>query len=76
MAEITTININTECQWTPLSKDTIWQTGLKKKIWKSVVYNRPILLTGINTGLEWKAGRRFTKPVAPPKQVGVATHIS
>jgi hypothetical protein len=27
------ININTDCQWTPpLSKDTIWQTELKRKI--------------------------------------------
>jgi hypothetical protein len=34
------ININTECQWTQVlpSKDTIWQTGLKRDIHQSVVY--------------------------------------
>jgi hypothetical protein len=32
------------------SKDTIWQTGLKRKIPKAVVYKRPILLIEINTG--------------------------
>jgi hypothetical protein len=42
---------------------------------QSVVYKRPILLTEINTGLECKAGRRFTKPMAP-KQAGVAIFIS
>jgi hypothetical protein len=35
---------------TPPSKDTIWQTGLKRKIQQSFVYKRPILLTEINTG--------------------------
>jgi hypothetical protein len=29
---------------TPSSKDTIWQTGLKRKIQQSVVYRRPISL--------------------------------
>jgi hypothetical protein len=29
---------------TPPSKDTIWQTGLKRKIQQSVVYRRPISL--------------------------------
>jgi hypothetical protein len=48
---------------TPSSKDTIWQTGLKRKIQQSVVYERPTLLTETNTGLGWKAGRRFTKLV-------------
>jgi hypothetical protein len=32
-------------------KDIIWQTALKRKIQKSVVYRRPIFLTEINTGL-------------------------
>jgi hypothetical protein len=36
---------------TPPSKNTLWQTGLKRKIQQSVVYKRPILLTEINTGL-------------------------
>jgi hypothetical protein len=52
---------------TPPSKDTIWQTGLKRKLRQSVVYKRLILLTEINTGLGWKAGRRFTKPKLRPK---------
>jgi hypothetical protein len=33
------------------SKDTDWQTGLKRKIQQPVVYKRPILLIEINTGL-------------------------
>jgi hypothetical protein len=36
---------------TPPSKDTIWQTGLKRKIQQSVVYRRPISLTETSTGL-------------------------
>jgi hypothetical protein len=50
---------------TPPSKDTVWQTGLKRKIQQSVVYKRPTSLTATNTGLGRKAERRFTKPVAP-----------
>jgi hypothetical protein len=61
---------------TPPSKDTLWQTGLERKIWQSVVYKRPILLIEVNTGLGWKTGRRFTKPMAPWKQAGVAILIS
>jgi hypothetical protein len=36
---------------TPPSKDTIWKTGLKRKIPQSVVYRRPISLRETNTGL-------------------------
>jgi hypothetical protein len=36
---------------TPPSKDTIWQTGLKRKIQQFIVYRRPISLTETNTGL-------------------------
>jgi hypothetical protein len=36
---------------TPPSKDTIWQTELKRKTQQSVVYERPTLLTERNTGL-------------------------
>jgi hypothetical protein len=36
---------------TPPSKDTDWQTGLKRKIQQSVVYRRPISLAEINIGL-------------------------
>jgi hypothetical protein len=66
MAEITTylsiltLNVN---GLSPLQKDTLWQTTLKRKIWQSVVYNRPILLKEMNTGLGWEAGRRFIKPL-------------
>jgi hypothetical protein len=35
----------------PPSKDTIWQTGLKRKIQQYVVYKRPTLLTETSTGL-------------------------
>jgi hypothetical protein len=34
------------------SKDTVWQTGLKRKVQQSVVYRRPISLAETNTGLE------------------------
>jgi hypothetical protein len=57
------------------SKDTVWQTGLKRKIQQSVVYKRPILLIEINTGL----GERLEKDLpnnGPSKQVGVAIIIS
>jgi hypothetical protein len=50
---------------TSSSKDTIWQTGLKRKIQQSAVYKRPISSTEINTDLGRKAGRRFIKPMAP-----------
>jgi hypothetical protein len=46
------------------SKDTIWQTGLKRKIQQSVVYRRPVSLTEKSTGLGWKTRRRFIKPMA------------
>jgi hypothetical protein len=36
---------------TPPSKDTVWQTELKRKIQQSVVYRRPISLTETGTGL-------------------------
>jgi hypothetical protein len=58
------------------SKDTIWQTGLKRKSQCSVVYKSPILLTDICTGLGWKAGRRFTKPMTPENRQEVAILIS
>jgi hypothetical protein len=32
-------------------EDTIWQTGLKRKIQKSDVYRRPISLKETSTGL-------------------------
>jgi exonuclease III len=51
---------------TPPSKDTIWQTELKRKIQQSVVYMRPISLTETSTGLG---------PNGPPKQAGVAILI-
>jgi hypothetical protein len=47
------------------SKDTDWQTGLKRKTQQSIVYKRPTLLTEINTGIGWKPGRTFTKLMAP-----------
>jgi hypothetical protein len=33
------------------SKDTVWQTELKRKIQQSVAYRRPISSTEISTGL-------------------------
>jgi hypothetical protein len=54
-------------------KDTVYQTGLKRKMWHSVFYKRPILLTEINTDLGWKTGRGFTKPVSPENRVAILT---
>jgi hypothetical protein len=49
----------------PPSKDTVWKTGLKRKMQQAVAYRRPISLTEISIDLGRKAGRRFTKPMAP-----------
>jgi hypothetical protein len=59
------INTNTELltDLPPPSEDTIWQTGLKRKIQQPVVYRRPTSLTETSTGLGSKAGRRLTKPM-------------
>jgi hypothetical protein len=57
------------------SKDTDWQTGLKRMIWQSVVYKRPILLSEINTGLGWKAGRISTKSIATQNSRSSNTYI-
>jgi hypothetical protein len=35
------ININTECQRTQSPKDTIWQTGLKRKTQQSIFTGDP-----------------------------------
>jgi hypothetical protein len=60
---ILTLNVNgLNCP----SKGTFWQTGLKGKIQHFVVFKKPILLIEVNSGLGSKAGRRLTKPVAPP----------
>jgi hypothetical protein len=61
---------------TPPSKVTIWQTGLKRKIQQYVVYRRPISLLETSTGLGWKDGRRFTKPMAPENKIEGAILIS
>jgi hypothetical protein len=61
--------------FTPPSKDTNWQTGLKRKIQQSAVYRRPISLKERRTGLGWKTGR-FTKPVAHKNQAGVTIFVS
>jgi hypothetical protein len=50
---------------TPPSKDTVWQNGSKRKIQQSVVHRRSLSLTETSTDLGRKAGRRFTKPMAP-----------
>jgi hypothetical protein len=67
-----TLNVN---RLNSPNKSTIWQMGLKRKIWQSIVCKRPILLTEINTGLGWKAGRRFTKPRAHQNSRDSNTYI-
>jgi hypothetical protein len=39
-----------ETQTVPPSRDTDWQTGLKRKIQQSAAYRRPTSLTEISTG--------------------------
>jgi hypothetical protein len=46
------------------SKDPVCCIFLFNPVSQSV-YMIPISLTEINTGLVWKAGRRFTKPMPP-----------
>jgi hypothetical protein len=46
---ILTLNVN---NLIPPSKDTVWQTGIKRKIQQSVAYRRPISWTETISGLE------------------------
>jgi hypothetical protein len=71
------LTLNTECQWTQLPhQKTPFGKLLKRKIQKSVVYRRPISLTKTNSGLRLKAGRRFTRLIAPEKSQGIAIFVS
>jgi hypothetical protein len=45
------LTLNVLMDLIPPSKDTFWQTGLKRKIKQSVVYRRPISSTETSTGL-------------------------
>jgi hypothetical protein len=56
------------------SKDTVWQTGLKRKIQHSVVYKRLISLTEISTSIGERLEDLPTQWT--PKQAGVAIPIS
>jgi hypothetical protein len=57
---------------TPPSKDTIWQTGLKRKIKQSLVYRRIISLTGNKYWLRVKSWKKIYQANGPLKQAGVA----
>jgi hypothetical protein len=56
-----TLNVN---RLNSLTKNTVWQTGLERKIPQSVVSRRPTSLTETNSILGLKA-RRFFKLMAP-----------
>jgi hypothetical protein len=62
------------------SKDTIWQTGFKRKIWQFLVYKRLTLLTEIRIDppywLRMKGWKKIYQANSPWKQVGVAILIS
>jgi hypothetical protein len=51
----------------PPSKGTVQRTGLKRKTQQFVAYRRSISLIEISISLGLKAGRRFTKLMAPQK---------
>jgi hypothetical protein len=61
---------------TPPSKETIWQTGLKRKIQQSVVYKETHLIDKNNHWLRVKGWKKIYQANAPPKQAGVAILIS
>jgi hypothetical protein len=51
MTYLSILTLNVNRLNSPVSKDTIWQTGLKRKIKQSVVYRRPISSTETSTGI-------------------------
>jgi hypothetical protein len=60
---------------TPPSKDTIWQTGSKRKIQQSVAYRRPISLTEKKL-LREKGWKKIYQANSSRKQAGVVILIS
>jgi hypothetical protein len=50
---------------TPPSKNTDWQTTLKRKTWKSVVYKKPTLQTETNIALR---GKKIYQANGPPSR--------
>jgi hypothetical protein len=58
------------------SKCIIWQTGLKKKTWQSVVYKKPTLQAETNIALVWKGGKIYAKQMVLENRQEVAILIS
>jgi hypothetical protein len=50
---------------TPPSKDTIWQTALKRKSQQSLAYRRPISLTETSTGFRVKGWKKIYPASGP-----------
>jgi hypothetical protein len=61
---------------TPPSKDTIWQTGLKRKIQQSAAYRRSISSTKNKHWLKVKGWKKIYQTSGPRKQARVAILIS
>jgi hypothetical protein len=63
---LTVLTLNVNGLNSPIKRHRL-TNGLKRKIQQFVAYRRPISPTEISIGLRRKAGRRFTKTMAPPK---------
>jgi hypothetical protein len=61
---ISILTLNVNGLNAPIKRHTI-ATGLKNKIQLYIAYNRLISLKKINTGLESKAGKKFSKQMDP-----------
>jgi hypothetical protein len=68
---ILTLNVK---DLTPLSKDTIWQIGLKRKIQQSAAYIRPISLTEKKHWLRVKGWRKKIYQANGPPKTGRGSH--
>jgi hypothetical protein len=60
---------------TPPSKDNVWQNGLKRNTWQSIVYRRPVLFDRNKHWLRVK-GWKIYQAKDPWKDAGIAILVS